>query len=38
MNAVVKLHNAIKIAGEKNLVIESVSITPEVASQWLKAN
>jgi hypothetical protein len=38
MNAVVKLQNAIKIAGEKNLVIEAVTITPEVASQWLKAN
>jgi hypothetical protein len=35
---VVKLKNAIKIAGEDNLIIESVTITPEVASQWLKAN
>lgn len=35
---VVKLQHAIKLNGDSNIVIESVTVTPECASQWLKCN
>ena len=38
MSAVVKLKNPVKIPGDAGLITEEVTITPEVAAQWLKAN
>jgi hypothetical protein len=36
--SVVKLQKAIEIAGEPGIVIESVTVTPACAAEWLKAN
>lgn len=35
---IVKLRHPVKVSGDSTMVVEVVLITPEVASQWLKAN
>lgn len=35
---VVKLRNPVHVAGDPSIIVEVVTITPEVASQWLKCN